>query len=404
MSAKPPIWLARTIRVLIACAAMGLVALRKSDSLKHPQFWAEDGGLFFLGAELDAHHGWGEVFVPYEGYFHLLPRLLAIAGHAVALVHVPAFYAWSALGVTGLTAWVIQSPRVRLPGAAWAALALGAVPHTGEVYLNLCNLQWITALALFAVVIADDAATGLQRCGDVCVLVVTGLTGPFIVLALPLLAVRAWLRPRGWSRVLLGVALGCAAVQSVALMNRPFNSDAALPVEWSGSAALISRRLVVDDLIGQRALPAAAAASIGALGFALLAAAVWRKRAQLPGAWTLAGAAFLVLVSVVYKARLDRMPPFDFVDGDRYFFIERVVLIWLLAALALTAAGLGRIIPAALIALALAVNASRFIYPPSPDLHWARSAQRIADGDEVRVPILPMGFSFTYPSQHPWGP
>jgi hypothetical protein len=404
MSAKPPIWIAGTIRVLIACAAIALVALRKSDSLKHPQFWAEDGGVFFLGAELDAHHGWGDVFVPYEGYFHLLPRLLAIAGHAVALVHVPAFYAWSALAVTGLTAWVIQSPRVRLPGAAWAALALGAVPHTGEVYLNLCNLQWITALALFAVVIADDAVTRLQRWGDIGVLVVTGLTGPFIVLALPLLAVRAWLRPRGWSRVLLGVALGCAAVQAVALMNRPVKSDAALPVDWSGGSALIGRRLVVDDLIGRTSLPAGAVVLIAAIGGVLLAAALWRKRTQLPGAGTLAGAAVLVLASVVYKARLDQIPLFDFVDGDRYFFIERVVLFWLLAALAVMTTGLGRVVPAALIALALAVNATRFIYPPSPDLHWGRSAQRIAEGDEVHVPILPVGFSFTYPSQHPWGP
>jgi hypothetical protein len=130
---------ASTRRIVIAVAVVALIAIRKSDSLLNPQFWAEDGALFFI--EVERYGGWGLLLRPYEGYLHFLPRLIAAGGGALPLAFVPAFYAWTALLVTGLIAWWLQSPRIPLRGGVVAALALAAVPHNGEVWPRsaICN-------------------------------------------------------------------------------------------------------------------------------------------------------------------------------------------------------------------------------------------------------------------------
>ena len=47
---------------------------RMPDAFSHPQFWAEDGTIFFL----DAHSGgWRALLDPYSGYLHLIPRAVA---------------------------------------------------------------------------------------------------------------------------------------------------------------------------------------------------------------------------------------------------------------------------------------------------------------------------------------
>jgi hypothetical protein len=58
--------------VVIACAV--LLALRKPWALHTPQLWAEDGSIFLTQDEQMGVRAWWE---PYNGYLHLLPRLIA---------------------------------------------------------------------------------------------------------------------------------------------------------------------------------------------------------------------------------------------------------------------------------------------------------------------------------------
>src|SRR5258705_12552214 len=52
-----------------------LLVLRRPDAVTNPQFWAEDGVIFFFGQI--AHTGLGALVVPYAGYLHIVPRLVA---------------------------------------------------------------------------------------------------------------------------------------------------------------------------------------------------------------------------------------------------------------------------------------------------------------------------------------
>jgi hypothetical protein len=381
-------------RPLITFLAVALVALRKSDSLLNPQFWAEDGALFFIEAE--RYGGWGLLFRPYEGYLHLLPRLIAALATPLPLTLAPGFYAWSSLAVTGSIAWWLQSPRITLPGGAVAALALAAVPHTGEVYLTTCNLQWIAALGLFALGLTTDATTPATRIGEAALLLITGLSGPFVLLALPLFAWRAFARRSRWSLILLALAIAGAAAHIPSILARtPDATDA--PWAPLHHAAIIGRRVVGTLFLGQISLPEAIFTALSVLTFSFLSYVFYRCRASLPGGLLLLAAAVFVLAATAYKVRPDTWTLSELGNGDRYFFIPKIIILWLLAALALTAGPRLRLALFALLLLPLIANAPRFRFPPAPDQHWRASCQLIARGQPIWVPILPEGTNIFHP-------
>jgi hypothetical protein len=68
----------RSLRLPLTIAlCLAIILYRKWDSFVNPQFWAEDGAIFFQGAH---ELGWSSILRPYAGYHHFLQRLLAYAG------------------------------------------------------------------------------------------------------------------------------------------------------------------------------------------------------------------------------------------------------------------------------------------------------------------------------------
>jgi hypothetical protein len=385
------------LRLGITLAVMAILVLRKSDTFTNPQLWAEDGGLFL--AESD-RYGAAVLFKPYQGYQHFLPRVIAAAGRPLALQNIPVFYASVALAVTGLTAWAIQSPRVRLPGAWAAALALATIPHNGEVHLTICNLQWITAVPLFALAFTDDATTHVQRIGDLLLLIFAGLSGPFVVLALPLLAWRAWRRPSGWSRVVLAVAAVCVLIHAPSLFARSTSANAPdwAPLQY---LAVVGRRLWAAVYFGETAIPRLVCVTLALALPLAIGWAVWRRRVVMPGAGLLVVAALLVLAATAIKARPDTWGLDELALGDRYFYVPKVLFTWLIAALASTSSPLIRVLLCAVLILPLVVNARRFLYPPFPPQNWSSYATEIERGRSTLVSILPRGFQFFHPGRRP---
>jgi len=199
----------------VACmtvAAVGLVLfLRKPDSLRNPQFYAEDGTVFFIGAR---QLGLQAFLTPYGGYLHMLPRTIAYAAGFFDPLWTPAVYNGVALCIDVAVVAMLFSQRVRLPAKPVLALALALVPHNGEVFLSLTDLQWLLALALVLLLLTDDAATAAQRWFDRGALALCGLTGPFLCFLSPLFVMRAAVRRTREAATLAVLALLAAALQA----------------------------------------------------------------------------------------------------------------------------------------------------------------------------------------------
>ncbi len=403
-SLRPSAWLnsPRAIAWLVPVAA-ALFALRKPWALHTPQLWAEDGSIF-----LQQDHDWGAraIFEPYNGYLHLLPRLIAwLASHTADVAWWPAIYNGLAFVISvGLFAR-LASRRVELPHKTWLMLAFPLVVGSGEALINVTNLQWVTAFFLVLQLFTTRAETWPQRLGDLTILGIVGLNGPFAILLLPLFAWRAW-RERGrggdpW--LALGVMGTCAAVQGWFLARAGLTlQETAEPFRPLGLLAVQGTRLVTWPLFGPAAVRAWPIAIHAALAAIVIGALLWRAvRAEGGRSWRLTVAALFVLLTLasLSRVRTDTWTPSDMANGDRYFYIPRVLLTWLLIAecfaaeraLAWTARGV--------CALGLAVNTPYFVLPAPPDYKWAAHCDPIRRGVPANIYTLPEGWWIEYPGR-----
>ena len=277
-----------------------LLFLRKPWALHTPQFWAEDGEIFM---KQDDSWGTRAILVPYNGYLHLIPRLIAwIASRTADVAWWPAIYNGLAFAISvGLFARM-ASPRVVLPGKPWLMLALVAVVGTGEVLINVTNLQWVTAFFLLLQLFIARPTTVGQRLGDAAILFIVGLNGPFAIVFLPLFAWRAWREwrpaqiedppdatrrapPRGDATLALAVLAMCAIAQAVFVARAGLSLPGSAPQPFQPLMFLsvIGSRLVIWPILGPspvKAWPPGVHALLGAM--LIVPLLLWSLRA---GPW-----------------------------------------------------------------------------------------------------------------------
>src|SRR5688572_8258090 len=168
---------------LVLSAAL-LLALKKPWALHTPQLWAEDGSIFLTQDEQMGLRAWWE---PYNGYLHLLPRMIAwTASHTVDVAWWPAVYNGLAFVISVALFARLASRRIDVPGKPWLMLSFVLLVSTGETLINVTNLQWVTAFFLVLQLFATPATTLAQRLGDIAIIIVVGLNGPFAIVFLPL--------------------------------------------------------------------------------------------------------------------------------------------------------------------------------------------------------------------------
>ena len=171
--------------------AILILIVRKSDSLINPQFWAEDGTIFFAQ---QYEYGAASIFTPYAGYLHIVPRLIALfADLFFSYANIPAVYNYTCLLITIIVIAHCFSPRLPLPFKPLLALSIVIVPQVlNEVFLNVTNLQWILCLLLVLTLLKDapNKKYGnytLQVISDFIIIIFAGLTGPFLIIIFPFL-------------------------------------------------------------------------------------------------------------------------------------------------------------------------------------------------------------------------
>jgi hypothetical protein len=392
---------ARPFWLVPVCAL--LLVLRKPWALHTPQLWAEDGSIFLTQDEQLGIRAWWE---PYNGYLHLLPRLIAwIASHTADPAWWPAIYNGLAFAITiGLFARIASS-RVELPAKPWLMLSFVLVVGTGEVLINVTNLQWVTAFFLVLPWFTTPARNAAQRVGDILIMLVVGLNGPFALIFLPLFAWRAW-RDRQTDAIAAFIAVGvCALVQGTLLMrtgpglNLHSGNDPFSPLRF---ASIIGSRLVTWPLFGPHAVQTwprwvhailAVGVILPLLAWALRDSPRRRQRALIVAAFA------LITLASVYRARADTWERDDLVNGDRYFYIPRVLLAWLLVweidARPRAVAWAAR----TLCLLAVALHAPHYVLPAPPDYRWAEHCDPIRRGTPANIYTLPEGWWIEYPGR-----
>jgi hypothetical protein len=251
---------------------------------------------------------------------------------------------------------------------------------------------------MYAFSTAENPRTAWQYAGEGLLFVIAGLSGPFVLIALPLFAWRVWRYRSAWTIGLLALATGDALAQLPVIMGVPnrYDLDAWVPLN---GAAVVGRRFIVS-MIGDYGQPGRILCFVVAIVVPLiLAAHLWRNRAALPGAWVLFGVALLTLAAGALKKRVDQWDFNNLEFSDRYFFVPRVFLVWAVFA---SASRLGPRFRGAVLAVALAcftAGLPRFISPSIPSHHWRSYARLIEEGVPTVAPIAPEGWTVSHPGR-----
>ena len=177
-------------KVMIFALIGALVYLRMPGRLMNGFLWAEDAPVFLFDANTI---GIKSLWHPYAGYLHLLPRIIVYGfGFFIPMAHAPLAFAWtSALILCYCCTFifgVIRRSSSFTMGAAFAMTPL-LIPHSGEVWLTVTNLQWVIAPALLLLLweeFCTDYCGGRARSLSIALL---SLTGPFGMIFFPVICV-----------------------------------------------------------------------------------------------------------------------------------------------------------------------------------------------------------------------
>src|SRR6476469_8264639 len=143
-----------------------LLVTRRPDCIRNPQFWAEEGSLFFVDAR--EHSVWLNLATYSYGYFDLLLRLIHQLAAVVRLECAPLVLVISALSIQALIPTFVISGRCAnwigiFPIRLAAALLYCGLPNSFETH---CALHARVHLAVLAALIIVSAPP-LSRLGKI---------------------------------------------------------------------------------------------------------------------------------------------------------------------------------------------------------------------------------------------
>jgi hypothetical protein len=383
-SAAPGIFIYLTpLWVAIVCSIV--LFARKSDSFLNPQFWAEDGIVFFMGARDDGIHSF---LKPFDGSLYFFQRIVAYVGNWVPVRYAPHFYNGVAFATTVAVAVYISLSRIDLKNRWLFALAVVIIPHYGEVFMTLTNVHWILALGLIVFIVSRDPETHWQRIVEPVMVLITCLSGAFVLLFMPLFLLRAAVR-RTWFSVLVAIiAAGCFwivwtktntdrfaeavnfrdpnwlgywgnSLAGMLLLGQPITKTFPNSIYWVGLSVLLYGGLILYALI---------------------------KRDRMCGVFLWAAAAMLGAVAYSYRGE-----PLHITHtlAFRYSYIPYVCTAWVLIVMLEKSPRLQRVAAFALFLITVS-SASVFASGPMVDLNWKEASRGIDGPVPCVVPVNPV--------------
>ena len=397
----------RSTHLLLGALLAALLLLRRPGSLLHPQFWAEDGTLFFQEA---FNHGfWSTILQPASGYLHSFPRLVAGFSLLFPMEQAPLVFNLAAFVFQLMPALYLLSPRMAriipsFSAQVLAALVYIALPASYETHVNLTNSHWHLALLALCILVAQQPIDPRVQALETFMVALFSLTGPFSILFLPLVAPR-----------LLGVMKGARPIRSHvvsvviaagALIQLGFASASArisTAVAQSGPLSLrelmtvVSMHTFFNAIFGingftrfYRMLPPIAyGLGLCALAFFLFVAVRDRVKPLLILFYLSALSIALSIIFPLNDLRIWLHPQ----AGPRYFVFACLFIH--LAILQLTFAArsfkrIGYVFLAAAVAIGIPAD---FFHPEQPDVHWADNAtvfRSLPSGSGFFVPVVPL--------------
>jgi hypothetical protein len=400
---------------LLACA---VIVLRRPDAVFNAQFWNEDGRVFFA----DAYNfgGWAALFRSYEGYLHALPRLGASLALLVPLSFAPLVMNLIAIGVQALPASILFLSR----SSAWGSLRYRALlagiylvlPNCWEINANITNSQWTMALCVFLLLVASRPRGAGERCFDLSMVSLCGLTGPICIFLLPIALFLAWRDRDRWRWLVAGILAAACFVQGWTLFNGGFASRPryALGVSPVMLARILGGQVYFGTLLGSNGLASHSAFSYSAVltgmaicGTIFVLVCFFRLPLEMKLLFVFSA---LIFAAALISPTLGTHPGITAWEilgragGARYWFLPTLACAWLLLWCVQSRSAVLKAVSATLLCIMCFGFVRDWRFQAFRDMHFAEYASRLESapaGTEVIIPQSTEGWYMTLVKRPP---
>jgi len=180
-----------------------LLVTRRTDCIRNPQFWAEEGTRFFVEAR--EHSVWINLAAYSYGYFDLLVRLIHQAAALVRLEYAPLVLVLSALAIQATIPTFVISARCAnwmgiFPIRVAAALLYCGLPNSFETHCIALHARVHLAVLAALIIVSTPPLSRLGKVFDASILTLSAFSGPFVLLLAPTALWRQWHTPTSTGR------------------------------------------------------------------------------------------------------------------------------------------------------------------------------------------------------------
>lgn len=235
-----------------------MLAARRPDVIFNAQPWAEDGAVWIKGIYNNGL--FSSLLLPKDGYFQTIPRLT----YGIALCF--------GMGKAALVSNIISislrvfflmfllSKRfsfIDLKFRMAAVIYFILMPNVSEGFVNITNVHWYISMYLLAILIATPPETRTDQAHDFTVLILCGLSGPFVIFLAPCLIIRRYVENGGLIRSIKNIKIfdmimaSCCIIQMVSILNAGGGSRSPAPLGASFQllSEIITRKLVLGTFV-----------------------------------------------------------------------------------------------------------------------------------------------------------
>ena len=388
---------AATVRRFLFVAFAFLVLLFRSKSLfENPQFFLEDGTLFFIDAYND---GGLSLTQSYAGYFVFYQRASAWVCSFFPLVSLPACYLLCGSIVSFVFLWELSAEFFPGKWGMLAVLVFVLSPFDGTDVITLTNSQWVLGAWLMLFVASGKMEQAVKPT-QLALFLIAALTGPFILILSPLIFLR-FVNSRGrmersWAILpALLILLQTLAIGEL-LAPRVLGDFHLRNADWIRASAMLSS-YPLDLLLGEAKslFESGIILFLGVATYAVLF--MLSRRVQDSMSQYLLFAALLFSGAALLAYRSD---PSYLLFRPRYALLPTLAVGWAFLSLAVRANA--PLLTFALLPLALA-TAFHFFTPALDDFHWKSASNCIGKDESCEIPLNWKGKTISYSPQEASG-
>jgi hypothetical protein len=366
-------------------AALMAIFSRLPGAFLHPQFFAEDGWVWYQQAY--NLHWLRSLGIAQAGYLQTLPRLIAGVTLLLPMQWAPLIMNVAGAVIQALPVTALLSRRCTpwgpLPVRMLMAALYIAIPDAPEIHIVLTNAMWHLAVLQALLAFSVPPLSWRGRVLDMVLFGIGAISGPFCILLLPCVCIYWWFRRQRWTLAVLSIMFIGVVIQLMTILHSVRSPGAPLGATPSRLIRIIAGNIFIDSMTGGGGpyLPdlLLVVAAIGGL-----AVMVWGWRSA-----PLGGRLFIIFATLVLMASLrdplllpgptPRWESIANATGIRYWFLPSLMFLWTATWCAWTGEiRLARFAGLAVLLLTLVGVYEKWRYPPWPESHWSADVARFA--------------------------